>query len=123
MPGKEPLMKLRVYLASAAVSVALLGLSGLPANAQVYGTHLTHSYSGVRTADKPVAGHTSVTRSFMIPSLITTTKKAFDAWYKSTSDAAPRATSKFPSGTSEIGYYFAYAHAVPKVTKIRVNIY
>ncbi|HZS91569.1 MAG TPA: hypothetical protein VFE42_29275 [Chloroflexota bacterium] len=116
-------MTLRLYLASAAVSAAFLTLSSLPAQAQAPGRHLSLSYSAQSAADKPAAGRPATARSFMIQALFTTTKKAFDAWYKSTSDAPPRATSKFPSGTSEIGYYFAYARAVPKVTKIRVNIY
>jgi hypothetical protein len=65
----------------------------------------------------------SVRRGLAVPSFYTATKSAITAWQKSASDTPPKRTRFFPAGTVNVGYYFSFIGATPKVTTFHVNIY
>jgi hypothetical protein len=84
---------------------------------------------GTYTLNLQVGKQTIATTSFtikpgiVIPAFFTITNAAFEAWKKSTSDAAPKRTLAFPAGTTDVAYYFSFAGVTPKVTTFRVDIY
>ena len=71
--------------------------------------------SGFALASRPTASSAAAVH---VSSFYTITKSSFDAWKSGA--AAPAAATKFPAGTANIAYYFAYSGAKANSTTFQV---
>jgi hypothetical protein len=93
-PQRIPLFRRRIILAI--TMVVLAGLAPSPVAAQA----------------KPTA-----------TSFYSATTTAYKAWAASTSTARPAKTTSFGCQTTTVAFYFEYANAVPKHTKLQILVY
>lgn len=79
---------------------------------------------GLLLGGKLVASaHFKVLPGLAVPTFYTGTKKAIEAWQNASSAPNPARTTRFPSGTSAVGYYLSFVGATPGATSFRCTVY
>ncbi len=103
------------------------GLHMSPVQAPAGKAYPDGAYSVDLQVDGQVVSTTTFTVGATSPVTIVTyytaTKQAFDAWNATSSTADPPKTTTFPSGTTDVAFYFHYRGATAKVTQFKLVVH